>query len=97
MPSSAPARRVVTGANGLDPMRSDLLAVVREGLETALFLYAGIRSSGETAAPLIGAVLGLGSLMGGGSAGGHGCKSAPTWPTRGLLALAGANGGGLGE
>jgi len=35
------------------------LAVIREGLETVLFLFAGIQSSGETAAPLIGAVLGL--------------------------------------
>lgn len=39
------------------------LAVVREGLETALFLYAGIKSSGETAAPLIGAVLGLATAV----------------------------------
>jgi len=39
------------------------LAVVREGLETALFLYAGIRSTGETAAPLIGAVLGLATAV----------------------------------
>lgn len=35
------------------------LAVIREGLETALFLFAGIQSSGETTSPLIGAVLGL--------------------------------------
>jgi high-affinity iron transporter len=35
------------------------LAVIREGLETALFLYAGIQSSGEKTAPLLGAVLGL--------------------------------------
>ncbi len=39
------------------------LAVVREGLETALFLYAGIRSSGETAAPLVGALLGLATAV----------------------------------
>jgi high-affinity iron transporter len=39
------------------------LAVVREGLETALFLWAGVRSSGETVAPLIGAVLGLGAAI----------------------------------
>jgi high-affinity iron transporter len=36
-----------------------LLAVGREGLETALFLWAGARASSETVAPLIGAVLGL--------------------------------------
>ena len=36
-----------------------LLAVGREGLETALFLWAGIQSSGTSAAPIIGATLGL--------------------------------------
>jgi len=36
-----------------------LLAVGREGLETALFLWAATRATGETAAPLIGALLGL--------------------------------------
>jgi len=35
------------------------VAVVREGAETALFLWAGINSAGSTAAPLIGALLGL--------------------------------------
>ncbi len=35
------------------------MAVAREGMETALFLWAGIRASGSTATPLIGAVLGL--------------------------------------
>lgn len=35
------------------------VAVIREGLETALFLYAGISSSGSTSSPVIGAVLGL--------------------------------------
>lgn len=39
------------------------LAVVREGLETALFLYAGIKSSGATSIPLIGAVLGLATAV----------------------------------
>lgn len=34
-------------------------AVGREGLETALFLWTGMRSSGETVAPVVGAVLGL--------------------------------------
>ena len=36
-----------------------LLAVGREGLETALFLWAATRATGETVAPLIGALLGL--------------------------------------
>lgn len=35
-------------------------AVMREGLETALFLWAGMESSGTTLEPLIGGVLGLG-------------------------------------
>lgn len=35
------------------------LAVGREGLETALFLWAGITSSGESVAPIVGATLGL--------------------------------------
>jgi high-affinity iron transporter len=36
-----------------------LLAVGREGLETALFLWAGITSAGSSAGPIIGASLGL--------------------------------------
>ena len=39
-------------------------AVIREGLETALFLYAGMQSSGERGAPLIGAFLGLALAVG---------------------------------
>ena len=39
------------------------VAVAREGLETALFLWAGIQSSGTTAAPLIGATLGLATAV----------------------------------
>lgn len=39
------------------------IAVAREGLETALFLWAGIQSSGTTAAPLIGATLGLATAV----------------------------------
>lgn len=36
-----------------------LLAVGREGLETALFLWAGAQATGATTAPLLGALLGL--------------------------------------
>jgi high-affinity iron transporter len=39
------------------------VAVVREGAETALFLWAGINAAGSTAAPLFGAVLGLGTAV----------------------------------
>jgi high-affinity iron transporter len=40
-----------------------MLAVGREGLETALFLWAGIQSSGTTAGPVIGATLGLAAAV----------------------------------
>jgi high-affinity iron transporter len=40
------------------------LAVGREGLETALFLWAAAQSSGETTTPLVGALLGLGVAAG---------------------------------
>lgn len=36
-----------------------LLSVGREGLETALFLWAGVKATGDTTNPLIGALLGL--------------------------------------
>jgi high-affinity iron transporter len=36
-----------------------LLAVGREGLETALFLWAGVRATGDTTDPLIGALAGI--------------------------------------
>lgn len=40
-----------------------LLAVGREGLETALFLWAGIQASGSTVVPVLGATLGLGTAL----------------------------------
>jgi high-affinity iron transporter len=39
------------------------LAVGREGLETALFLWAGAQASSETGAPLVGALLGLATAV----------------------------------
>jgi high-affinity iron transporter len=39
------------------------VAVVREGAETALFLWAGINSAGSTAGPLIGALLGMATAV----------------------------------
>ena len=39
-------------------------AVIREGLETALFLWAGMQSSGERVAPTVGALLGLALAVG---------------------------------
>jgi len=40
-----------------------LIAVGREGLETALFLWAGIEAAGSTTAPIVGAVLGLATAI----------------------------------
>lgn len=40
-----------------------LLAVGREGLETALFLWAGVRATGDTTNPLVGALLGLATAV----------------------------------
>ena len=39
------------------------VAVAREGLETALFLWAGVRSTGSSTDPLLGALLGLGTAV----------------------------------
>ncbi|WP_430869236.1 iron uptake transporter permease EfeU [Demequina aurantiaca] len=40
-----------------------LIAVGREGLETALFLWAGIEAAGSTSGPITGAVLGLATAI----------------------------------
>jgi high-affinity iron transporter len=39
------------------------IAVGREGLETALFLWTNIQATGDTAAPILGAVLGLAAAV----------------------------------
>lgn len=39
------------------------LAVIREGLETALFLWAGIKAVGSASAPLTGALIGLATAV----------------------------------
>lgn len=46
-------------AGGGAVMLVTLLAVGREGLETALFLWAAARATGQTTSPLLGAALGL--------------------------------------
>ncbi len=40
-----------------------LIAVGREGIETSLFLWAGISAAGSTTTPIVGAVLGLGTAV----------------------------------
>jgi high-affinity iron transporter len=54
-------RAVVVGAGALTV--TAFLAVGREGLETTLFLWTAARASGSTAAPLIGAALGLAAAV----------------------------------
>lgn len=55
------AKAIAMGKGAIIAMA--LIAVGREGLETALFLWAGIQASGSTAAPITGAVLGLVSAV----------------------------------
>lgn len=50
-------------AGGVAVMLVTLLAVGREGLETALFLWAAARATGSTTDPLIGAALGLATAV----------------------------------
>lgn len=50
-------------ASGIAVAAVAFTAVAREGLETALFLWTGIRSSGATAAPVVGALLGLATAV----------------------------------
>ena len=54
-------RAVLVGAGALTV--TAFLAVGREGLETTLFLWTAARASGTTAAPLIGAALGLAAAV----------------------------------
>jgi high-affinity iron transporter len=51
------------GAGGVAVATMALLAVGREGLETALFLWAGVNAAGASTAPLLGAILGLGCAL----------------------------------
>jgi len=59
---SGEIREKVTGALGMGAgmlMLTSFLAVGREGLETALFLWTTARAAGESAGPLTGAAIGL--------------------------------------
>jgi high-affinity iron transporter len=55
------ARAVAIGAGALTI--TAFLAVGREGLETTLFLWAAVKASGSTVAPLVGAGLGLAAAI----------------------------------
>lgn len=52
---------LVMGTSAL--VATALLAVVREGLETALFIWTAVQATGSSASPLLGAVLGLVSAV----------------------------------
>jgi len=55
------AKAIAVGSGAV--LTLSLLAVGREGLETALFLWAGIQAAGSTAGPVIGAALGLATAI----------------------------------
>jgi high-affinity iron transporter len=55
------ARAAAVGAGALTV--TAFLAVGREGLETTLFLWTAARASGQTAAPLIGAAIGIAAAV----------------------------------
>jgi len=59
MKAELEARVDAAAANGIGLAVVALLAVGREGLETALFLWAATKAAGSSTAPLLGAVLGL--------------------------------------
>ena len=52
-----------TGA-GWGLVAVSFVAVAREGIETALFLWAAVKTSGSTTLPLVGAMLGLAGAVG---------------------------------
>lgn len=54
-------RRLAAGGTGLVVVA--FLAVGREGLETALFLWSAVQATGQTTQPLLGAALGLASAV----------------------------------
>ncbi len=54
-------RQLAAGGGGLVVVA--FLAVGREGLETALFLWSAVRATGQTTQPILGAALGLASAV----------------------------------
>jgi FTR1 family protein len=85
--------RVADGA-GWGLVAVAALAVGREGLETALFLWAAAQSSPETTTPLAGALLGLGVAAGLGYLLHHGVLKVNltrffTWTGVALIVIAG--------
>jgi len=54
-------RAIAVGTGAL--VATAFVAVAREGLETAVFVWTAVRSTGEGAEPLIGVILGLGTAV----------------------------------